>query len=117
MLLATSCSAPSVSVSYGPVDVGLYYQNGEHIKYASLDRAGEIVAHMPQSARRTLLAPIEQGLIDPHSVFYLIDDKCKGQIAICVEDFVQLASNYFSNEANQPQEVAIFEGSVAFLSF
>uniref|UniRef100_A0A914W074 Uncharacterized protein n=1 Tax=Plectus sambesii TaxID=2011161 RepID=A0A914W074_9BILA len=59
---------------------------------------------MPSSARKTLLAPIEQGLIDPQSVFYLIDDKRENQIAICVEDFVHLASTCFSNESDNEQQ-------------
>ena len=101
----TSCSAPSVSVSYGTLDIGLYAQKGRDIQYASLDRASDVVAQLPASARRTLLAPIEQRLIDPQSVFYLIDDKSGDQIAICVEDFRHLAStNYNTDAADKLQE-------------
>jgi hypothetical protein len=92
-------SAPSISVKYSRmVSVGLYLQEGKDINYASLDRVDDIISHMPEKARRTLLAPIEQGLIDPQSVFYLIDDQRQGQIAVCVEDFVQLAATYSEKE-------------------
>uniref|UniRef100_A0A914WCP0 Uncharacterized protein n=1 Tax=Plectus sambesii TaxID=2011161 RepID=A0A914WCP0_9BILA len=104
MSYLASSSGPSVSVIYGTAYAGLFYQQGKEINYASLDRAGELVAQMPSSARRTLLAPIEQGLIDPQSVFYLIDDKSENQIAICVEDFVHLASTCFSTESNYDRE-------------
>uniref|UniRef100_A0A914WFQ4 lysozyme n=1 Tax=Plectus sambesii TaxID=2011161 RepID=A0A914WFQ4_9BILA len=88
-----SC-APAFSVSYGTVDAGIFLQEGNEVKYASFDRAGEIVANMPDSARNTLLAPIQQGLIDAQSVFYLVDySNDGGQIAISVEDFVELACN------------------------
>uniref|UniRef100_A0A914VXA1 Uncharacterized protein n=1 Tax=Plectus sambesii TaxID=2011161 RepID=A0A914VXA1_9BILA len=104
MSYSASTSEPSVSVVYGTAYAGLFYQQGREINYASLDRAGELVAQMPSSARRTLLAPIEQGLIDPQSVFYLIDDKSENKIAICVEDFIHLTSTCFSIESDDEQQ-------------
>lgn len=82
------------------MDAELAFQDGKDIYDASLNRAAEIVALMPISHRKTLLEPIEKGLIDSQSVFYLIDDKSNDQVPICAEDFVRLVSNYPSNENN-----------------
>lgn len=98
MAPSISRSGASVSVSYGTVDAGLFFQEEREITYASLDRAAELVAKMPRKDRKALLEPIERELIDPQSVFYLIDDKTEGRVAISVEDFIHLASTCFIGE-------------------
>uniref|UniRef100_A0A914WFN1 Uncharacterized protein n=1 Tax=Plectus sambesii TaxID=2011161 RepID=A0A914WFN1_9BILA len=98
MLNLASRSEPSASVTYRNVGAGLLYPQEKEINYASLDRARDLVAQMPSSVRETLLALIEQGLIDPQSVFNLIDDKSEHRTAICAEEFVRLASTCMSKE-------------------
>uniref|UniRef100_A0A914X9P8 C-type lectin domain-containing protein n=1 Tax=Plectus sambesii TaxID=2011161 RepID=A0A914X9P8_9BILA len=105
MSLKSSHGPPSLTVSYGSLDIGIFPQEGQKIKYASLDRAGKVISQLPQAKRQILLAPIEQGLLDPQSVFYLIDDKSEGQIAICVEDFIQLASVFHADEETNDQKL------------
>jgi hypothetical protein len=58
---------------------------------APTDRDRELVRKMPEDVRRTLLAPIEQGMIDKNSVLYFFDDLEKQKVAISAEDFVLLA--------------------------
>uniref|UniRef100_A0A914UL56 Uncharacterized protein n=1 Tax=Plectus sambesii TaxID=2011161 RepID=A0A914UL56_9BILA len=64
----------------------------------SFDRAALILSHMNEQDRNTLLAPVNQGLVDPKSVFYLKDASGTQEIAICVEDLLYLVAQQWGTD-------------------
>ena len=90
--LPATTSEAGGSMCYGSVTVRLLPQSPDDNAYfAPTDQARELVRKMPEDVRRTLLAPIEEGIIDKNSVLYFFDDLEKRKVAISAEDFVLLA--------------------------
>uniref|UniRef100_A0A914W9Y6 Uncharacterized protein n=1 Tax=Plectus sambesii TaxID=2011161 RepID=A0A914W9Y6_9BILA len=96
-LLPNASSETVLSVSYATrPDPQILEQDGPELSI-SLDRARDLVASLPESARQALLAPIHLGLLDLQSVFYLKDNTSMNNIAICVEDYLQLIAARYAN--------------------
>ena len=63
-----------LSVTYGSMIIGLYRHENIAITLSPLNRVIRIIENMPENALRLLLTPIEQGFVDPLTVYYMICD-------------------------------------------